>query len=66
MIGNPSQRRDKMPRLIILALVLLALLAGAATPALAGSNGRKGTEGAPELMHRGRTSRRGPGRSGGG
>ena len=49
MIGNPSQRRDKMPRLIILALVLLALLAGAATPALAGSNGRKGTEGAPEL-----------------
>ena len=50
MIGNPSQRRDKMPRLIILALVLLALLAGAVAPALAGSNGRKGTEGAPELM----------------
>jgi hypothetical protein len=49
MIGNPSQRRDKMPRLIILALVLLALLAGATTPAFAGSNGRKGTEGAPEL-----------------
>ena len=49
MIGNPSQRRDKMPRLIILALVLLALLAGAVAPALAGSNGRKGTEGAPEL-----------------
>jgi len=49
MFGNPSQRRDKMPRLIILALVLLALLAGAAAPALAGSNGRKGTEGAPEL-----------------
>jgi len=39
-----------MPRLIILALVLLALMAGAASPALAGSNGRKGTEGAPELM----------------
>jgi hypothetical protein len=39
-----------MPRLIILALVLLALLAGAAAPALAGSNGRKGTEGAQELM----------------
>ena len=50
MIGNPSQRRDKMPRLTILALVLLALLAGAAAPALAGSNGRKGTEGAQELM----------------
>ena len=39
-----------MPRLIILALVLPALLAGAAAPALAGSNGRKGTEGAQELM----------------
>jgi hypothetical protein len=39
-----------MPRLIILALVLLAFLAGATTPALAGSNGRKGTEGAPELV----------------
>jgi hypothetical protein len=38
-----------MLRLIILALVLVALLAGAAVPALAGSNGRKGTEGAPEL-----------------
>jgi hypothetical protein len=49
MIGNPSQRRDKMPRLIILALVLLALRAGAVVPAQAGSNGRKGTEGAPEL-----------------
>ena len=48
MIGNPSQRRDKMPRLSILALVVV-LLAGAAVPALAGSNGRKGTEGAPEL-----------------
>ncbi len=48
MIGNPSQRRDKMPRLSILALVLV-LLAGVVVPALAGSNGRKGTEGAPEL-----------------
>jgi hypothetical protein len=37
-----------MPRLSILALVLV-LLAGVAVPALAGSNGRKGTEGAPEL-----------------
>ncbi len=50
MNGNPSQRRDKMPRLIILALVLPALLAGAAAPAHAGSNGRKGTEGAQELL----------------
>jgi hypothetical protein len=49
MIGNPSQRSDKMPRFIILALVLLTLLAGAVAPALAGSNGRKGTEGAQEL-----------------
>src|SRR5512137_2251626 len=48
MIGNPLQRRDKMPRLSILALVLV-LLAGVAVPALAGSNGRKGTAGAPEL-----------------
>jgi len=48
MVGNPSQRRDKMLRLSVLALVVL-LLAGAAVPALAGSNGRKGTEGAPEL-----------------
>lgn len=48
MIGNPWQRRDKMPRLSILALVVV-LLASAAVPALAGSNGRKGTEGAPEL-----------------
>jgi hypothetical protein len=38
-----------MRRLVILALVLPALLAGAAATALAGSNGRKGTEGAPEL-----------------
>jgi len=39
-----------MPRLNILALVLLALLAGAATPAWAGSIGRVGTDGAPELQ----------------
>jgi len=50
MNGNPAERRDKMLRLSILALVLLALLVGTAVPALAGSNGRKGTEGAPELM----------------
>ncbi len=39
-----------MARFGILALVLLALLVGAAAPAMAGSNGRKGTEGAQELM----------------
>ncbi len=50
MSGKPAERRDKMPRLSILALVLLALLVGTAAPALAGSNGRKGTDGAPELM----------------
>ncbi len=49
MNGNPLQRRDQMPRLIILASVLAALLAGAVQPAWAGSNGRKGTEGAQEL-----------------
>jgi hypothetical protein len=49
MNANHSQRRDRMTRLTVLALVLAALLAGAVTPARAGSNGRKGTEGAPEL-----------------
>jgi hypothetical protein len=50
MFGNSPQRRDKMLRLSILALVLLALLGAAATPAQAGSSGRKGTDGAPELQ----------------
>ncbi len=50
MSGNPLERRDKMPRLSILALVLLALLVGTADPAHAGSNERKGTQGATELQ----------------
>ncbi len=49
MFGDPLKRRDKMPRLSVLALVLLAFLAGVATPAFAGSIGRVGTDGAPEL-----------------
>lgn len=48
MNGNPSHGRDTMFRLAILALVPAALLA-CAVDAWAGSNGRKGTEGAPEL-----------------
>ncbi len=50
MIRNPVKRRDKMPRLSILALALAVVLAGAAAPALAGSIGRVGTDGAPELQ----------------
>lgn len=48
MNGNPSHGGDKKLRLAILALVPAILLAGA-MDAWAGSNGRKGTEGAPEL-----------------
>jgi len=39
-----------MPRLIILALAVAVVLAGAVTPARAGSIGRVGTDGAPELQ----------------
>ncbi len=45
----PAQRRDTMDRLIVRALVLTALLIGASAPAHAGSEGRKGTDGALEL-----------------
>lgn len=44
-----AQRRDTMPRLVIRALVLLALLSWTAAPAFAGSDQRKGTDGAQEL-----------------